>query len=144
MDEKMAAVKKTGSVKATISYFWRSRRIHRKRHTGFSCSVDGLYNQKYKYPGADHQPQLLHTESRRVLSLPYKDRMLFSDAQAKCVAHKALQSWKKQGKLKAVTTQNIDGLHTDGKEAGSDGTSRLCTQEIIVPAARQAFHDLTM
>ncbi len=78
-------------------------------------SVDGLYNQKYDYPP---ETILSHTFFRRKpeeFFRFYRDKMLCLDAQPNA-AHKKLAEWEAQGKLKAVVTQNIDGLH---QKAGS-------------------------
>lgn len=73
-------------------------------------SVDGLYNQKYKYP-----PEVMVSHSFYVSKTEeffefYKDKMIFQDAKPN-QAHMKLAELEKQGKLKAVVTQNIDGLH---------------------------------
>ena len=73
-------------------------------------SVDGLYNQKYKYPP---ETILSHTFFRKKTGEFfefYRDKMLFSDVKPN-KAHYALAKLEKEGKLKAVVTQNIDGLH---------------------------------
>ena len=74
-------------------------------------SVDGLYNQKYDYPPEtilSHSFFLRHTgEFYRF----YRDKLLSHDAKPNA-AHKKLAEWEQQGKLNAVLTQNIDGLHT--------------------------------
>ncbi len=78
-------------------------------------SVDGLYNQKYDYPP---ETILSHTFYRRKpeeFYRFYKDKMLCLDARPNA-AHYKLAEWEKEGKLKAVITQNIDGLH---QKAGS-------------------------
>lgn len=78
-------------------------------------SVDGLYNQKYDYPP---ETILSHTFYRRKTDefyRFYKDKMLCLDAEPNA-AHKKLAQWEAEGKLKAVVTQNIDGLH---QKAGS-------------------------
>ena len=73
-------------------------------------SVDGLYNQKYKYP-----PETILSHSF-FMSKPkdfydfYRAKMICTDARPN-KAHKALALLEEQGKLKAVGTQNIDGLH---------------------------------
>ena len=75
-------------------------------------SVDGLYNQKYDYPPEtilSHSFFLRHTaEFYRF----YRDKLLSHDAKPNA-AHYKLAEWEQQGKLNAVLTQNIDGLHTD-------------------------------
>lgn len=73
-------------------------------------SVDGLYHQKYDYPP---ETILSHTFYRRRTSefyRFYKDKMLCLDAKPNA-AHIALAKLEENGKLKAVITQNIDGLH---------------------------------
>ena len=78
-------------------------------------SVDGLYNQKYDYPPEtilSHSFYLYHTEEFYRF---YRDKMLALDAEPN-MAHKKLAELEQKGKLKAVITQNIDGLH---QKAGS-------------------------
>ena len=73
-------------------------------------SVDGLYNQKYDYPP---ETILSHTFYRRKTAefyRFYKDKMLCLDVKPN-YAHTKLAELEKCGKLKAVITQNIDGLH---------------------------------
>ena len=73
-------------------------------------SVDGLYNQKYDYPP---ETILSHTFYRRKTSefyRFYRDKMICKDAKPN-VIHDALAKLEREGKVKAVITQNIDGLH---------------------------------
>lgn len=73
-------------------------------------SVDGLYNQQYDYPP---ETILSHTFYRRNLEefyRFYRAKMLCLDAKPNA-AHLKLAQWEQEGKLKAVVTQNIDGLH---------------------------------
>lgn len=73
-------------------------------------SVDGLYNQKYDYPP---ETILSHTFYRRKTSefyRFYRDKMILKGAKPN-VIHLALAKLEKEGKVKAVITQNIDGLH---------------------------------
>ena len=73
-------------------------------------SVDGLYNQKYKYPPEiilSHSFFMSHTKDFYDF---YRDKMLCPDAKPN-KAHIALAKLEERGKLKAVITQNIDGLH---------------------------------
>ena len=73
-------------------------------------SVDGLYNQKYKYP-----PETILSHSF-FMTRPkdfydfYRDKMICTSAKPN-KAHYALARLEEQGKLRAVVTQNIDGLH---------------------------------
>ena len=73
-------------------------------------SVDGLYNQKYKYPPETIISHSFYVKKPEEFYKFYKDRMIFTDAKPNG-AHKALAKLDQEGKLKAVITQNIDGLH---------------------------------
>ena len=78
-------------------------------------SVDGLYHQKFRYPP---ETMLSHTFFERHTGEFfdfYRAKMLALDAQPNA-AHRKLAQWEREGKLKAVITQNIDGLH---QKAGS-------------------------
>lgn len=73
-------------------------------------SVDGLYNQQYDYP-----PETILSHSFYLNNEPefyrfYRNKMLCLDAKPNA-AHKKLAELEAAGKLKAVITQNIDGLH---------------------------------
>ena len=84
-------------------------------------SVDGLYHQKFKYPPEtmlSHTFYETHTEEFYDF---YRAKMLALDAQPNA-AHRKLAEWERQGKLKAVITQNIDGLH---QAAGSKNVFEL-------------------
>lgn len=73
-------------------------------------SVDGLYNQKYDYPP---ETILSHTFYRRKpeeFYRFYRDKMLCLSAKPNA-AHLKLAEWEREGKCRAVITQNIDGLH---------------------------------
>lgn len=75
-------------------------------------STDGLYNQKYDYPP---ETILSHTFFERkpdVFFNFYRDKILSCSLSAKPnAAHKKLFELEQAGKLSAVVTQNIDGLH---------------------------------
>lgn len=73
-------------------------------------SVDGLYSQKYKYPPETIVSHSFYISKTEEFYDFYKDKMLFTDAKPN-MAHIKLAELEKQGKLKAVVTQNIDGLH---------------------------------
>ena len=84
-------------------------------------SVDGLYHQKFKYPPEtmlSHTFYETHTEEFYDF---YRAKMLALDAQPNA-AHRKLAEWERQGKLKAIITQNIDGLH---QKAGSQEVLEL-------------------
>ena len=74
-------------------------------------SPDGLYNQKYDVPPEEllsHGYFFSHTEKFYEF---YREKMICLDAKPN-KAHIKLAELEKAGKLKAVITQNIDGLHT--------------------------------
>lgn len=73
-------------------------------------SVDGLYHQKYKYPPETIISHSFYMRNPEEFYRFYKDKMIFQDAQPN-KAHKKLAELETKGKLKAVVTQNIDGLH---------------------------------
>lgn len=84
-------------------------------------SEDGLYRMKYKYPPErmlSHSFFLSHTEEFFEF---YRDKMLYLDARPNA-AHVKLAEWEKEGRLAAVVTQNIDGLH---RKAGSRNVLEL-------------------
>lgn len=73
-------------------------------------SVDGLYHQKYDYPPEtilSHSFYMRHPEEFYRF---YRDKMICTTAKPN-KAHLALAELERRGKLKAVITQNIDGLH---------------------------------
>ncbi len=84
-------------------------------------SQDGLYRQKYKYPPErilSHSFFMEHTEEFYEF---YREKMLCLNAEPNA-AHKKLAQWEQEGRLAAVVTQNIDGLH---QKAGSKNVFEL-------------------
>lgn len=73
-------------------------------------STDGLYNQNYKYPPETILSHSFYIKNTEEFYRFYRDKMLYLDAKPN-KAHLKLAQWEKEGKLKAVITQNIDGLH---------------------------------
>ena len=73
-------------------------------------SVDGLYNQKYDYPPETILSHTFYMNQTEEFYRFYHDKMLCLDAKPN-PAHLKLAEWEKQGKLRAIVTQNIDGLH---------------------------------
>lgn len=78
-------------------------------------SVDGLYHQKYDYPPETILSHTFYMRNTEEFYRFYKDKMLCLEAMPNA-AHKKLAELEQAGKLKAVVTQNIDGLH---QKAGS-------------------------
>lgn len=73
-------------------------------------STDGLYHQNYAYPPETILSHTFYKKRPEEFFRFYRDKMLVLDAQPNA-AHLKLAQWEKEGKLKAVITQNIDGLH---------------------------------
>ena len=73
-------------------------------------SVDGLYNQTYDYPPEQILSHTFFMRKTDEFYRFYRDKMLIDGAKPNA-AHLKLAQWEKEGKLKAVVTQNIDGLH---------------------------------
>ena len=81
-------------------------------------SVDGLYNQKYDYPPEEilsHSFFVRHTD---YFYRFYRDKLLCLDAKPNA-AHIKLAELERAGKLSAVVTQNIDGLHQKATSAAA-------------------------
>ena len=84
-------------------------------------SVDGLYHQQYDYPPETILSHTFYRSNPKEFFRFYRNKMLFPNARPNA-AHKALARLEEQGKLRAVITQNIDGLH---QAAGSKAVLEL-------------------
>ena len=84
-------------------------------------SVDGLYHQSYDYPPETILSHTFYQRKPEEFFRFYREKMLCLDAKPNA-AHKKLAEWEAAGKLAAVITQNIDGLH---QAAGSRNVLEL-------------------
>jgi NAD-dependent deacetylase len=84
-------------------------------------SVDGLYNQKYDYPPETILSHSFFMKHPDVFYKFVRDKVIKPDAKPNS-AHYKLAELEEKGKLKAVITQNIDGLH---QKAGSRNVFEL-------------------
>lgn len=84
-------------------------------------SADGLYQEKYKYPPEQVVSHTFFVQKTDLFYEFYKDKMMFLDAKPN-KAHLKLAELEQAGKLTAVITQNIDGLH---QMAGSKNVLEL-------------------
>lgn len=84
-------------------------------------SVDGLYNQEYDYPPETILSHSFYVRNTAEFYRFYHNKMIFADA-APNTTHLALAKLEQAGKLTAVITQNIDGLH---QAAGSKNVFEL-------------------
>jgi NAD-dependent deacetylase len=78
-------------------------------------SVDGLYNQKFEYPPETIISHSFFARKPEYFFRFYREKMLPLGFEPN-ITHKTLARWEAEGKLSAVVTQNIDGLH---QKAGS-------------------------
>lgn len=78
-------------------------------------SVDGLYNQQYDYPPETILSHTFYRKNAAEFFRFYRNKMLFTEAKPNA-AHLKLAELEQRGKVRAVITQNIDGLH---QSAGS-------------------------
>ena len=84
-------------------------------------STGGLYHQEWKYPPETILSHTFYKSNPEEFFRFYRAKMLCPDAKPNA-AHKKLAEWEREGKLLAVVTQNIDGLHSD---AGSKNVIEL-------------------
>ena len=84
-------------------------------------STDGLYHQQYDYPPETILSHSFYMRNPKEFYRFYRAKMLCTDAMPNA-AHLKLAEWEQQGKLSAVITQNIDGLH---QKAGSQRVLEL-------------------
>ena len=84
-------------------------------------SVDGLYNQKFEYPPETIISRSFYERDPAYFFRFYREKMLPLEHEPN-ITHKVLAKWEAEGKLSAVVTQNIDGLH---QKAGSKAVYEL-------------------
>lgn len=84
-------------------------------------SADGLYRQQYKYSPEQIVSHSFFMQNTEAFYEFYKSKMMFLDAKPN-QAHRKLAQLEQEGKLTAVVTQNIDGLH---QAAGSKNVLEL-------------------
>lgn len=73
-------------------------------------SEDGLYRQKYRFSPEQILSHTFFVQNPEEFFEFYRDKMIYLDAKPNA-AHQKLAQWEKAGKVSAVITQNIDGLH---------------------------------
>ena len=73
-------------------------------------SVDGLYSQQWDDPPETIVSHTYYVRKPEKFFRFYREKLLISGIKPNA-AHRKLAEWEAQGKLKAIVTQNIDGLH---------------------------------
>ena len=84
-------------------------------------SVDGLYRQKFEYPPETIISHSFYERKPAYFFDFYREKMLPLGFEPN-ITHKVLARWEQEGRLSAVVTQNIDGLH---QKAGSQRVLEL-------------------
>jgi NAD-dependent deacetylase len=84
-------------------------------------SVDGLYRQKFEYPPEVIISHSFYEKKTEYFFRFYREKMLPLGFEPN-ITHKVLARWEQEGRLSAVVTQNIDGLH---QKAGSQKVYEL-------------------
>ena len=84
-------------------------------------SVDGLYSQHFEYPPETIISHSFYLKNPSYFFRFYREKMLPLGFEPN-ITHRKLARWEREGKLQAVVTQNIDGLH---QKAGSEKVYEL-------------------
>ena len=133
MDEKIAKLKEWIDGSDNIVFFGGAGVSTESGIPDFR-SVDGLYNQQYKYPPETILSHTFFLSETEEFYRFYRAKMLALDAKPNA-AHLKLAEWEREGKCRAIVTQNIDGLH---QKAGSKEVLELHGSVLRAPAFRDA------
>lgn len=120
MDEKLSRLREMINGSGNIVFFGGAGVSTESGIPDFR-STDGLYNQKYKYPPETILSGSFFRENPEEFYRYYHDKLTIGQVEPNA-CHRRLAELERQGKLKAVITQNIDGLH---QEAGSKNVLEL-------------------
>ena len=120
MDEKIALLKQWLDESDNIVFFGGAGVSTESGIPDFR-SVDGLYNQTYDYPPETILSHSFFQRKPEEFFRFYRDKLIVRGVEPNR-AHLRLAQWEQEGKLKAVITQNIDGLH---QAAGSQRVIEL-------------------
>jgi len=120
MEEKIESLKKMINESNNIVFFGGAGVSTESGIPDFR-SKDGLYNQKYKYPPEEILSHTFFMRETEEFYKFYKEKMNSLKYEPN-ITHKKLAELENEGKLKAVITQNIDGLH---QKAGSKNVLEL-------------------
>lgn len=120
MDQEIARLKEL-TEKSRAMVFFGGAGVSKESGIPDFRSVDGLYHQAYRYPPETILSHSFYEKNPEEFYRFYRDKMLYLDAEPN-PAHKKLAQWEREGRLLAVITQNIDGLH---QKAGSRNVLEL-------------------
>lgn len=121
MDEQKLAKLKTWVDEAERIVFFGGAGVSTESGIPDFRSPDGLYHQKYRESPETIVSHTYYVKHPETFFEFYRTRMLFPQAKPN-LAHEKLAQWEQAGKLLAVVTQNIDGLH---QAAGSKNVYEL-------------------
>lgn len=110
MDEQKLNTLKTWVQEARRMVFFGGAGVSTESGIPDFRGVDGLYHQQFSDPPETIISHSYYLRRPEVFFDFYRRRMLYPDAQPN-LAHRKLAQWEREGKLLAVVTQNIDGLH---------------------------------
>ena len=110
MDEQKLATLKTWVSEARRIVFFGGAGVSTESGIPDFRGVDGLYSQKFSDPPETIISHSYYLRKPEVFYEFYRTRMLYPDAKPN-IAHERLAQWEREGRLLAVVTQNIDGLH---------------------------------
>ena len=109
MDEKIARLKEIIQESSNVVFFGGAGVSTESGIPDFR-SVDGLYNQKYEYPPEQIISHTYYRQHPDKFFEFYKDKMIMTEAKPNA-AHIRLAQLEQEGHVRAVITQNLDGLH---------------------------------
>ena len=109
MDDKIQALKEMVDGSDNIVFFGGAGVSTESGIPDFR-STGGLYHQEWKYPPETILSHTFYKSKPEEFFRFYRAKMLAPDARPNA-AHRKLAEWEDRGKLRAVITQNIDGLH---------------------------------
>ena len=110
MDEKIALLRQWVAESDNIVFFGGAGVSTESGIPDFR-SVDGLYNQEYKYPPEEIISHSFFERDPEEFYRFYRDKLIPGKEVRPNACHRRLAELEREGKLRAVITQNIDGLH---------------------------------
>jgi len=110
MDEKKIELLKTWVQESQRIVFFGGAGVSTESGIPDFRSVDGLYHLQFSEPPETVISHTYYVRKPKTFFEFYRTRMLYPDARPN-IAHEMLAKWEEEGRLLAVVTQNIDGLH---------------------------------
>ena len=121
MDEQKLETLRTWIAEAKRMVFFGGAGVSTESGIPDFRGTDGLYHQQFSDPPETVISHSYYLRKPETFFRFYRTRMLYPDARPNIV-HEKLAQWEREGRLSAIVTQNIDGLH---QMAGSHGVLEL-------------------